>query len=502
MADDDENETNDRQVVEEYLKLYCIEEILDETINDIVERRPTNPYVEIAKLIEAKTMPEIIEVLIRPVLAASGVCGVEATVNTNLGTFTGRCSFPFDIEEDSEALEFKDFEVAELKIDDALKNIDPTDLVKVDETLVGLADIDPPVVMAVSIAAARAGSRHKGTTLFKFLSDIAGTEPQIPVPVSSIVCRTVGAPNEMKTQHVQLYPVKACSLDTALTTLMKTVSVVNKEVVAARLPLTMSSTCCAQLSGASADEMLMVVRDAVASSGLAVKLAMDYKGGTLVTISSEEEGSAGICYNFNGTTPEGDEEAEEVVTQTGGEVVESVIAQFKEAECISIEDPLHVRDMDSLRVLKDRIAETIAFIKEEGADELKYNTLGIGGDETCYLQVVADSACKNAEEIKVLADENVFNAVKIRFDKVGTISDAMAMVKAAREIGWSTIVSCNEEAPETVDTFIADFAVGLGVGQFMGGSLQSAHNYEKYNRLLEITRADSKLLFAGPGFRR
>ena len=89
MADDDENEQNDRQMVEEYLKLYCIEEILDETLNDIVERRPTNPYVEIAKLIEAKTMPEIIEVLIKPVLSASGACGVEAIVNTNLGKFSG-----------------------------------------------------------------------------------------------------------------------------------------------------------------------------------------------------------------------------------------------------------------------------------------------------------------------------------------------------------------------------------------------------------------------------
>lgn len=97
---------------------------------------------------------------------------------------------------------------------------------------------------------------------------------------------------------------------------------------------------------------------------------------------------------------------------------------------------------------------------------------------------------------------NYFLAGQIRFDKVGTTSAAIAMVKAAREIGWSTIVSCNEEAPETVDTFIADFAVGLGVGQFMGGSLQSAQNFEKYNRLLEICRSDSKLLFAGPDFRR
>lgn len=91
---------------------------------------------------------------------------------------------------------------------------------------------------------------------------------------------------------------------------------------------------------------------------------------------------------------------------------------------------------------------------------------------------------------------------QIRFDKVGTISSAIAMVKAAREIGWSTIVSCNEEAPQSADTFIADFAVGMGVGQFMGGSLQAAQHLEMYNRLLEISRMDSKLEFAGPDFRR
>merc|ERR1712167_540262 len=109
-------------------------------------------------------------------------------------------------------------------------------------------------------------------------------------------------------------------------------------------------------------------------------------------------------------------------------------------EWVSIEDPLHVKDMDSLRNLKDRVAETMTSIKEENGEELKYNANGIGGDETCSLQVVADGACKNADEIKVLADENVFNAVKIRFDKVGTISGAIYMVKAARDIGWGIIV--------------------------------------------------------------
>ena len=78
----------------------------------------------------------------------------------------------------------------------------------------------------------------------------------------------------------------------------------------------------------------------------------------------------------------------------------------------------------------------------------------------------------------------------------------MAMVKAAREIGWSTIVACCEDAPETMDTFIVDFAVGMGVGQFMGGSLAAAEGTEKYNRLLEISRTDNSLQFAGSSFRR
>ena len=171
---------------------------------------------------------------------------------------SGKCAFPYNIDEDSDAHDFKDFEVSELKIDDALKNLDPTDLGRVDETLLGLADIDPSVVMAVSIAAARAGSRHKGTTLYKFLAEVAATEPQLPVPVPSILCRTVGEHRERQTQHVQLYPVKSASLENALTTLMKTASVINEEIVASKLALTVSSSDCSQLATATTEEMCTV----------------------------------------------------------------------------------------------------------------------------------------------------------------------------------------------------------------------------------------------------
>lgn len=60
---------------------------------------------------------------------------------------------------------------------------------------------------------------------------------------------------------------------------------------------------------------------------------------------------------------------------------------------------------------------------------------------------------------------------------------------------------CSEDAPDCADTFLVDFAVGMGCGQLMAGALQGPGG-DRYNRLLEISRADSKLDFAGPDFRR
>lgn len=86
--EDDKNE-KDRQIIEDYLKEHNIEGVLDEVINNIIERRPQNPYVELSKLLETKTKPEIIEVNITSILSGCSSYGIRATVLTNAGTFTG-----------------------------------------------------------------------------------------------------------------------------------------------------------------------------------------------------------------------------------------------------------------------------------------------------------------------------------------------------------------------------------------------------------------------------
>jgi len=493
--DDESHENSDRQIIEEYLKLYCIEEILDETINDIIERRPTNPYVEISKLIEAKTMPEVIEVTLHPILGGCCACGIEASVMTNLGPFTGRVAFPIDI--DDAVPKFEDFTVSQVKIDDALKKVDPREMSKVDELLQGLAGVDPAILLAVSIACSRAGARHKGQPLYQYISELTSTEPRIPLPIPTVLSRTVGDLSEKRTQTVHMYPISASSLDSSLETLLQAGSRLYSELAKQNATLSIPSSGCMQVAATSMEETLTLVMSALDETeereGLAVKVAVDYKGGNFVKISQEEDGEKEIVYTFNGDEP----------TASGTDVVENIISQWKEFEVVAIEDPLHVQDIPSLRNLKGRITETIDTLKADGSTrELNYSMGGVGGDDSCHIQIIADTACKNPEEMRMLANEAVFDAIKIRLEKVGSISNAIEMCKTAREIGWGIVIACAEESPETTDTFISDFAVGVGAGQFMGGGLHSLEYGCKYNRLLEIRREDEAITFIGTKFRR
>lgn len=102
-----------------------------------------------SKLIEAKTMPEIIEVTLVAVMVACSTWGVEATVNTNLGSFKGQCGLPFDI--DNELPTIKDLSFAQEKVDNALKNLDPRKMEKVDDILSGLKGITVEFTMDCTI---------------------------------------------------------------------------------------------------------------------------------------------------------------------------------------------------------------------------------------------------------------------------------------------------------------------------------------------------------------
>jgi enolase len=82
--------------------------------------------------------------------------------------------------------------------------------------------------------------------------------------------------------------------------------------------------------------------------------------------------------------------------------------------------------------------------------------------------------------------EHATNAVLIKLNQIGTVSETIQAIQMCRDAGWQYVIS--HRSGETEDTFISDFAVAMGGGQIKAGSLSRSERLAKYNRLVEIER--------------
>jgi len=90
----------------------------------------------------------------------------------------------------------------------------------------------------------------------------------------------------------------------------------------------------------------------------------------------------------------------------------------------------------------------------------------------------------NVERIERGIAEDVANAVLIKLNQIGTLSETMAAIEMARKAGWGAMVS--HRSGETVDSFIADFTVAMGSGHLKTGAPCRGERVEKYNQLMRI----------------
>ena len=101
------------------------------------------------------------------------------------------------------------------------------------------------------------------------------------------------------------------------------------------------------------------------------------------------------------------------------------------------------------------------------------------------LQVVGDDLyVTNLERLKVGFLNNSSNAILIKLNQIGTVSETIEVIKFAQNIGYNTIIS--HRSGDSEDTFIADFAVGTDSNQIKTGSLARSERVSKYNQLLRI----------------
>ena len=101
------------------------------------------------------------------------------------------------------------------------------------------------------------------------------------------------------------------------------------------------------------------------------------------------------------------------------------------------------------------------------------------------IQIVGDDLfCTNQKLLKMGIEEKLANAILIKFNQIGTVTEALNTIKLAKDNGFKTIIS--HRSGETDDTFIADLAVGLDLKQIKTGSLSRVDRVSKYNRLMKI----------------
>ena len=127
---------------------------------------------------------------------------------------------------------------------------------------------------------------------------------------------------------------------------------------------------------------------------------------------------------------------------------------------------------------------------------------GIGGDSACQLQIVADQLVSTSEDVTLYEQESIFDTVKVNLFKTGSVYKALQLCKSAKSAKWCVFIGCEEHCSETNDTFIADFAVAVGAGQFASGGFESGECVAKYNRILQIIREEGdNITYVGKRFR-
>jgi enolase len=183
-------------------------------------------------------------------------------------------------------------------------------------------------------------------------------------------------------------------------------------------------------------EALDLIMQAV--DGRDIKLALD--------VAASEFYSSG-SYNFESTK------------RTNDEMIDFYEKLIFDYPIISIEDGLAEDDWDGWKKLTGRI----------------------GG----HCQLVGDDLfVTNPERLQRGIDDGIANAILIKVNQIGTLTETLSVIKMAKDAGYKTIIS--HRSGETEDTFVADLAVGVNAGQIKIGSMSRTDRICKYNQLLRI----------------
>ena len=343
-----------------------------------------------------------------------------------------------------------------------LVGYDPTKQAEIDHLMIELdgtpnkARLGANAVLGVSMAVARAAAQVCRLPLYQYLGGCGAT--RLPVPMMNILNGGKHADNSVDFQEFMVMPVGAPSFAEALRygaeTFHALKSILKKKGYA---------TAVGDEGGfapnlKSNDEACEVIVEAIQAAG--------YRPGVDVAIALDPAASSFFDRGvYNLSKSGGGTKTSAEMTALYGEW----IARFP---IVSIEDGLAENDW-------------------QGFSE---QTRALGG----RVQIVGDDLyVTNTKFISRGIAERSTNAVLIKLNQIGTVTETMDAISLCRKAGWGFVIS--HRSGETEDTFLADFAVAMGGGQIKTGSACRSERVAKYNRLLRIEQELGKsAVFGNP----
>ncbi|HEY4304351.1 MAG TPA: phosphopyruvate hydratase [Gemmatimonadaceae bacterium] len=408
-------------------------------------------------------MVTISDIKAREILDSRGNPTVEADVFCSNGVM-GRAAVPSGASTgEHEAVELRDgdgdryggkgvmqaVQNVEEQIGPALRGRDVTDQIGIDSAMIELdgtankSSLGANAILSVSLAAARAAAQSCSMSLYRYLG--GPLSRVMPVPMMNILNGGAHATNTVDFQEFMIVPIGAESFADALAMGTDVFHALKKVLVKRKL-----ATGVGDEGGFAPDlrddeEAIKVILEAIDVAGYAagkeIALALD--------VAASELYSDGT-YTFK-KSGAGKRDANGMV-----ELYRDWIDRYP---IVSIEDGLAEDDWDGWAAL----------------------TAAIG--DRCQL-VGDDLFVTNTERLARGIENGVANAILIKLNQIGTLSETLEAIEMARAAGFLSIIS--HRSGETEDTFIADLAVATGAGQIKTGSACRTDRVAKYNQLLRI----------------
>ncbi len=411
-------------------------------------------------------MTEIVDVRAREILDSRGNPTLEAEVELSCGA-VGSAMVPSGASTGSrEALELRDQDAGRYlgkgvqkavghvntSIRERLMGMDPMEQQTVDQAMLDLDGTDNKAVLGanatlgVSLATAHSAAVASRVKLYEHLAklDESAGRYSMPVPMMNILNGGEHADNNVDIQEFMIQPVGVTSFAEALRAGAEIFhalkAVLKKEGLATAVGDEGGFAPNLASNRAALESIVVAIEKAGYTPGQDIYLALDcaasefYHDGRYVLSGESREFSS-----------------EEFVGY-----LEELVSEFP---ILSIEDGLDESDWDGWAHMTERLGDRVQLV----GDDLFVTNPGI---------------------LKRGIDNHVANAILVKVNQIGTLSETLEAIQMAREANYAVVIS--HRSGETEDTTIADLAVATAAGQIKTGSLCRSDRVAKYNRLLRI----------------